>query len=295
MRGYIIPLTNKKRGGDMHLSINDQGLNSVGLKNSLIDGLAELRAAAILFRLWSYWGWLDVRQRYRRSLLGPFWVTITMAVSIIATGLVYSFIFNQEVSGYLPYVATGYTLWSLIAGFIGDACNVFILSEGYITQINMPYLIYPLKMLWRYIIIFVHHLFVLTITLMVFNSSSLMNFGWILLGLIGVVMNIFWVGLILGLVTAKYRDMPLIVSSLLQILFMVTPIIWPASSLGTHFIVAEYNPFFHWLESVRGPLLQVTGNQDHSHLIITLITALLGNIVSLIFYSRIRLKLVYLL
>ena len=75
------------------------------------DLLAGIRA----WRLWTMLGWNDIRQRYRRSVLGPFWITISMAVFITLLGVIYSHIFKIELKTYLPYLSLGYIIWGFIA------------------------------------------------------------------------------------------------------------------------------------------------------------------------------------
>lgn len=258
-----------------------------------IDRMSDIFGALGLWRLWSFWGWLDVRQRYRRTLLGPLWITVTMAMCILATGFVYSYLFEQNIKEYLPYVAVGFILWSLMAGFIGEACLVFIQNEGFIGQLKLSYLIYPLRILWRYIIIFLHHIVVLVIVLALFVDIKFSMLLGATLGLIAVVVNIFWMGLLLGLLSVRLRDLPMLISTFLQLLFMITPVIWPAKALGSRISLAEFNPLYHLLECVRAPLLDAATSTLNNHLFIALFMALVGTIFTLIVYSVWKRHLVY--
>lgn len=261
--------------------------------NSVKSGLWETVEAFKLWRLWVFWGWLDVRQRYRRSLLGPLWVTMTMGISVLATGVVYAYLFRQDIKVYLPYVATGFVLWSLIAGYVGEACMVFIQNEGFIGQLKLPYLVYPLRLLWRYIAFFLHHALVLMIVLAMFVDVSLPSLMSATLGLLLIVVNVFWMGLLLGLISVRLRDLPVLISTIIQLLFMITPVIWPAKALGPRAFVAEWNPLYHLLESVRGPLLDASLPVINSHLYISLVMALGGTLVSLLVYANWRQRLLY--
>lgn len=253
----------------------------------------ELKEVCQLWRLWTFWGWLDVRQRYRRSLLGPFWVTATMAISVIATGIVYAFLFQQSVKEYLPYVATGFVLWSLISGFVGESSSVFIQNEGFIGQLRLPYLIYPLRLIWRYIIFFLHHAVVLLIVLIIFAPISLTSLIGAGLGLLFVCVNVFWIGLLVGLISIRLRDVPMLVATVFQVLFLVTPVIWPAKALGSRAILAEFNPFYHLIESVRGPLLNLSEPLFNHHLAISVAMALAGTCLTLFLYFRWNRRVLY--
>lgn len=257
------------------------------------QGLTELIEAVHLWRLWMFWGWLDVRQRYRRSLLGPFWVTATMAISVSAIGLVYAYLFQQNVREYLPYVATGFVVWSLIAGYIGDACSVFIQNEGFIGQLRLPYLVYPLRMLWRYITFFLHHVIVLLVVLLAFVPLSWSGLVASSLGLLVTSVNVFWMGLLVGLLSVRLRDVPLLVATIFQVVFLITPVIWPVKALGSRAIVAEFNPLYHMLESIRGPLLDATTPILNNHLILSAAMAIIGLLFTFAIYSRWRRQLLY--
>lgn len=255
--------------------------------------MEEVSEAARLWRLWTFWGWLDVRQRYRRSILGPFWVTATMAISVLATGVVYAFLFQQNVGEYLPYVATGFVLWSLVSGFIGEASSIFIQNEGYIGQLRLPYLVYPLRLIWRYLIFFLHHAVVLLIVIFIFVPFDFYSLLGSSIGLALVSINIFWMGLLVGLVSVRLRDVPMLVATVFQVLFLVTPIIWPAKALGTRAVLAEFNPFYHLIESVRGPLLNESTPFLNNHIYVSFVMAAIGTIATLALYSRWHRRILY--
>src|SRR4051812_1721789 len=84
------------------------------------SSLTTLAARDILgglaaWRLWSMLGWLDIRQRYRRSMLGAFWLTISMGVMVMALGTLYSSLFKVEINEFLPFIAAGLTIWGFLS------------------------------------------------------------------------------------------------------------------------------------------------------------------------------------
>jgi ABC-type polysaccharide/polyol phosphate export permease len=265
----------------------------IGPLESVRQCMAEVWQAARLWRLWMFWGWLDVRQRYRRSLLGPFWVTATMAISVMATGIVYAFLFQQNVREYLPYVAIGFVLWSFVAGFIGEASSVFIQNEGFIGQLKLPYLVYPLRLIWRYIVFFLHHAVVLLAVLIAFVPFGLNSLLGATLGLAVTSVNIFWMGLLVGLISVRLRDLPMLVATIFQVLFLVTPVIWPAKALGSRATLADYNPLYHMLESIRSPLLDQAVTPFNHHLQISMVMAIAGSLITLALYSRWHRRILY--
>src|SRR3982074_1846473 len=115
----------------------------------LCDGLAN-------WRLWSMLGWNDIHQRYRRSALGPFWITISMAIFIVLLGLIYSKLLHQDIAVFRPYIAMGLITWGFISGTTTEACSAFIENAGIIRQIRLPYSIYAMRMIWRSFMVFLH-------------------------------------------------------------------------------------------------------------------------------------------
>lgn len=116
-------------------------------------GLRDLYRGICNFPLWSMLGWSDIRQRYRRSALGPFWITLSTALFIALLGVIYSRIFNQDIATYLPYIAVGLICWGFISGTTIESCVVYIEGTAVIKQMRLPYSIYPLRMIWRSFIV----------------------------------------------------------------------------------------------------------------------------------------------
>src|SRR5262245_65717647 len=100
--------------------------------------IRDLYEGIVAWPMWSTVGWNDIRQRYRRSVLGPFWITISMGLFIALLGTIYSRIFNQEIATFLPYVAMGVISWGFISGTMVESCNVFMEGASVIKQIQLP-------------------------------------------------------------------------------------------------------------------------------------------------------------
>jgi lipopolysaccharide transport system permease protein len=202
-------------------------------------------------------GWQDIKQAYRRSALGAFWITIGMAVTIATIGLVFSQIFKAPIQTYLPFLALGIITWGFISATLTDACQMYISSEAMIKQLKIPFVMFALRTLWKNTIALSHNLAILPIVMLVVglgvNFSSLLAIP----GLLLLIINVGWVSIFLGLISARYRDFPSIVSSLLTIGFYVSPVMWSPTLLptGTAHILLGLNPVHHLLQVVRQPLL----------------------------------------
>ena len=253
--------------------------------------LRDVAEGARAFRLWGMLGWQDVRQRYRRSTLGPFWLTISMGALVGGLGVLYAGLFRMDVADYLPFVAAGLILWGLISGLITEGSAAFIGAEGIIKQVNLPLSVHVYRVVWRNFIVFAHNVVIYVAAAVFFSIQP----GWtgllVLPGLALLCLNGVWVGLLLGLISARFRDVPQIAASIVQVAFFLTPIIWKPELLPERAFILDLNPFFHLLELVRAPLLgQAPGLV--SWLAASGIT-LGGWLVTLVMYRRYRWRIAY--
>ena len=221
---------------------------------ALLDIVRGARAS----HLWGLLGWQDIRRRYRRSVLGPFWLTISMGILVAVLGTLYGTLLKVEVTDYVPYLALGFIVWTLISGLITDGCSAFIGAESIIKQVGLPLSVHVYRMVWRNLIIFFHNAAIFAAVAALFEIWP----GWsgllALPGLVLLCLNGVWAGLLLGIISARFRDVPPIVQSIVRIAFFATPIIWLPELLPGRALVLDFNPFFHFLELVRAPLLGQT-------------------------------------
>lgn len=219
---------------------------------ALKDLLDSLKA----WRLWSLLGWLEIRQRYARSKLGPLWLTISMGVMVGTLGLVYSALFGQKLTDYLPMLAIGIVIWNLFSTIVSEVSMAYISSANYIRQVHTPRLIYPLQAVWRNCVIFAHNFVIVVVVLAIFGVKSWEILPLCLPALGLFVLNAFWMGAFFGILSARFRDIPQIVAAGLQVAFYVTPILFNGSMLtGKHHWIVEFNPLAYLIDVVRQPLM----------------------------------------
>lgn len=218
---------------------------------AVIDVSGGIRA----YSIWLTLGWQDIRQRYRRSTLGPFWITLSLGVTVGGMGILYGKLFHQHLNEYFPYLTVGMVLWNFLSTVINESCLVFIQSEGIIKQVRLPLTLHVLRMVWRNIIVLLHNALVIVIVLFLFRTGWHWQIVLLPLALLLVILNVFWFGLMVGTICARFRDVPQIIMSFVQILFFLTPVMWQVSALGKKQWLAKYNPLYHLFEIVRGSLL----------------------------------------
>lgn len=205
--------------------------------------------------IWGMLGWQEVRLRYRRSTLGPLWITLGTGALVAGMGPLYGRLLNQDSSTYLPYLAIGLVVWAFLSALVNDSCNAFIHAESMIKQVKLPFSIHVLRLVWKNVIMFAHNLLVV-LAVLVFVPQ---DWGWNLLALpvalLLIALNAWWIGIFLGMAGARFRDIAPIVASLVQIMFFLTPVLWPLEQLGRYRWAGLYNPLYHFIEIFRAPLL----------------------------------------
>jgi lipopolysaccharide transport system permease protein len=208
-----------------------------------------------LWRLAGTLGWLDIRLRYRGSMLGPFWLTLSTAVMVASLGVLYASLFNMDLHEYLPFLALSQVLWGFISTLVGEACACFTQAEGIVRSVRMPFFLQAVRTLWRNLLVLGHNIVVIVVVFAIFSVWP----GWgglfALPGLALWAVDALAICLLLGAVCARFRDIGPIVASVMQIAFFVTPIIWKGGQLHGHAWLLPFNPFYSLLEVVRGPLL----------------------------------------
>lgn len=277
----------------MQVALRLPGLNRQCSENEPVKAaISDIVSAARNADLWGYMGWHDVRQRYRRSVLGPFWITIATVVFIALMTVVYSGLFNQDIATFLPLVGTGLIVWTLIAGCIGDGANVFISASTIIRQIPAPLPVHVFRLLWQQFIYFLHN--VVVVVLIVILVGVPVNWATLLVvpGLALLMINLWWIVLLIGSLGVRYRDVPTIVQSFLPALFIITPVMWQESFLPPNRQwVAFANPFTHLIEIVRLPTIGVV--PPLKIWLACILMALVGSLLAIVVYGNARTRVAY--
>lgn len=235
--------------------VSDSRTFGRGIKD-LVDGLLDSE-------LWLHLGWTDIKQRYKRSVLGPLWITIATAVTAFAMGLLYGELFGQDIKVFLPYVALGFIFWNFISNSILEGAVVFSTNEGLIKQLPAPISVHVYRVVWRQLIIFAHNIVIYAVILIIFpqplNWTAFLFFPAMAL----FVLNAIWVTIVFGVLSTRFRDIGQLLTTAVQLVFFLTPIIWSTTTftgdqnqrMSERMRLVELNPMYHYLEITRGPLL----------------------------------------
>ncbi|MCS6855472.1 MAG: ABC transporter permease [Elioraea sp.] len=214
----------------------------------LADGVRQWRLA---WRL----AVLDLRNRYRGSVIGPLWLTVSHAVAVVGLGLLYPVLMGVEAARYVPHLAAGFLVWALLQPGLAEGCQTFIAAESIIRQMRLPYSVHVLRVVFRTLLVSAHAAPVLVVVLVAYGVLPGAAILLLPLGLALVAVTLAAAALFLGMLCARFRDVAQIVGTVTHFAFFFTPILWQAEQLGPWQTFLLLNPFYPLLECVRAPLL----------------------------------------
>jgi ABC-type polysaccharide/polyol phosphate export permease len=242
--------------------------------------------------IWGRLGWLEVKRRYRRTIIGPFWNTLSLGIFVVALGLVWAKLWGQSIESYLPFVSVGVITWNLLSSLITEGCSVFQSNEGLIKQLRVSFTLLIAALVWRNIIVFLHNLVIYVGVVVLFgvqvDAASLLA----LPGLVILSLNGAWISLLCGMACTRFRDLQPLIGSILQVAVFVTPIFYNPDQLGhSRAAFVMFNPLFHLIDIVRSPLL---GNYPAaSTWVITGAMMIVGWLVTILLFARFRRRLAF--
>lgn len=218
-------------------------------------GVRDLQAS--LQRIGLAWSlaWHDIVSRYRGSILGPFWITLSMGVMVGGIGLLNARLFHTTLHDFIPWVATGIVFFGVISGIINEGCETFVQAAGILSQTSLPMFTFVWRTVFRNLINLAHNFVIILIVLIYFGYWRTMNAPVAVAGLLFLVANAAWIGMLVAIASARFRDVPQIVISIMQFAIFMTPVFWQTSRLGAAHPFLQFNPFYYMLEAVRAPLL----------------------------------------
>ncbi len=272
----------------MHNGFTNQNVTS-NFKKAWLDLISSVKH----WRIFCTIGISDIKKRYARSRLGQFWLTVSLSVNIAVLGFVWSYLFKMPVEKYLPFIATGVIFWTFISACITEGCYAYITSTSYLKELNIPKLSYVNSLLVRNLVILGHNLIVLVPVYLYY--TSVISITSILLSLAGFALTLaflFAAVMFLSLVSLRFRDIPNIIASLMQIVFYLTPVMWQVELMPSRFHpYLILNPFAVFLSLCRDPLLQVSLPLEYW--LAGIIYVMLSWAISFSLFSRFRARITY--
>lgn len=261
-------------------------------KSSYTLALEDIRDGLKNWHIWLLLSWQDIRLRYRRSTLGPFWITISMAITIYSMGLLYGKLFKMNLADYYPFLATGMLTWSLVSTITVESTSIFVESESFLKQMKQPYSTFIFRTVARNFIIFFHNIVVLIPIIIFFHLKLHIETLFIFIALPLLWLNGIAYGTILAILGTRFRDLVQMTNSLVQVIFFLTPIMWSPSILPAYYsFIVNLNPFAQLVGLLRNPLLGLP--LTSYTIIVVLAITLVGLGLAFLLFARYRSRIVY--
>ena len=197
----------------------------------------------------------DIVARYRGSILGPFWITLSMGLMVLGIGFLYAELFKQDIKDFMPHVAVGIVFFGVITGIINDGCETFINARHMLAQTALPMFNFVWRTVIRNLLNMAHHMLIIVVVLALSGYWRVSQPHIAALGLILLVVNCAWISMLVAILSARFRDVPPIVGSAMQFAMFMTPVFWTADRFPSRHSLLVLNPFNHMLDVVRSPLL----------------------------------------
>jgi lipopolysaccharide transport system permease protein len=260
----------------------------LGIAEDQIErAVADIRAGLNAWRLWTLFGYNDVKMKYRRSTLGPFWASLSMGAQVFVTGFVMAYLFHMTLQRYLPYICIGLIIWNFLTTIIAEGATAFITSSELILQVKRPLFVYLLQVVWRNLIVGAHTIVVFFVIALLFQLYPGPTYLLAIPGLVLFVLNCVWVAGVVAILSTRFRDIPLIVTNAFMALFWLTPVVYELNQMSGHIrTLISYNPLYHIVEVFRGPLLLTVPSAENW--LVATATAILGWLVLLLLFARTR-------
>lgn len=194
---------------------------------------------------------------YRRSVLGQFWITLSMAITFVAIGSVFGLIFNSPVVEYLPFLGCGLVFWNFLSLLVNEGAVSFIVGEAFIRQLPLKPIIFFLRSVWKTVFVLLHNLVALALLLVIFPPEPSLAVLLVVPGIVLGGAGMAGLGLALAMLATRFRDVPQILAAVVQVLFYLTPIVWLPEALPeqARTVILGFNPFHHMMQVMRQPLL----------------------------------------
>ena len=215
-----------------------------------------LKEAIRLAPVWIFMAHQDVVSRYRRTTLGPWWITLGTGVGLLGMGLIWGRMFRLPLHEIFPYMAIGFIIWGFISTVLIDSPDIFVRAGETLKTIKIPFFVFVFFSVVRNLYVMAHNLVIIVVVLLVFPPTPTWSMLLVIPGFILLILTAIVIAICLSIIGARLRDLSYMITSMLTFLFLLTPVMWHTKVLMGHSIYIAYaNPITHYLAIIRDPLL----------------------------------------
>lgn len=211
-------------------------------------------------KLWKRLAILELKTRYQGAYLGAFWILLALIIKVTALSVIYSMVLEKDFKSYVMFLALGVLTWNFIAACLVTSVMVFKKASHFMLQMEMPHSVFIFQNTYREVIsLLLYQLFAVPLVLFISGFDVVtLTWLWALLGYVLIILNGFFVSMWLGWAGIRFPDVQPMMASVVLILFLITPVLWPPPEQFADSLYFQLNPFYHLLELIRAPILHNT-------------------------------------
>ena len=243
------------------------------------------------WRLWTALSKEDLRQRYQRTIFGVAWLFLSFGMFVLVKVVIFERMSNVEDISFAVFLCSGYLVWLFITGCIGEACIIFMSASSWLKGVKIPVSVFIYKSIVGNLITFFFSSLILVGVIFWQGVPIKLSMLWVIPAVLIFIVNAVWVYFFLGCICARFRDIQHLIGSVMRIMLFLTPILWVPSSLGRLGMYVWWNPFTHFLEIFRAPIL--TGELPVQSWVVVLCITAIGWASGLIVYSVCRHRIIF--
>jgi len=218
------------------------------------DGFSDIAQGLQRLSMAFFFAWGDTKARYRRSVLGPFWMVLSTAVSVAGLGFLWSMLLKDDPIKLVPSLTVGLVVWQFISGCILEAPTVFSRNAHFIRNIKIPFFIFPMQLVMRQLINFGHNAVVVLVVVIYFAPTLHLNQLLVIPGLLLVLGNLCWIIVLIAMLGSRFRDFEQIIGAVMPLMFFLSPVIYRPSQLSFGQQIVWLNPFSYFITLIRDPI-----------------------------------------
>ena len=233
----------------------ESGLMKRQNSNSNYSALEDIWRGLCMIGIWLLLSWKDFENSYRRTAFGVLWVIVSFAFFAGVKILIFSNISSAETGDYYSlYIMTGFWVWMFLMQTVPSAPLTFVNVQGWIKSEPLPYSLYVYQSVMREYYNFLLTGLVVAVGVFYFGDVTKINYLGLACALCFLAVNAFALKLLFGVVGARIRDLAHLVRAIMLPLMFLTPIFWQPKQMGDLMAYLWWNPFYHYIEIIRGPI-----------------------------------------
>ncbi|MGF1463403.1 MAG: ABC transporter permease [Maricaulaceae bacterium] len=245
------------------------------------------------WRIWLAFAQEDLRQIYKRTVLGVAWIAVSFALFVGVKTLVFGALSTADARYFAAHVALGFWVWQFAQGAVSEGAMAFVNAEPWIKGARLPISVFVFAGVARLSFSAALTGGVVVALMAIVGVTPQAGAPWAFLGATLVLLNALWVQFLAGALAARWRDLAHLLNTALRVTFFLTPIVWLPEQMGRLGDYVWWNPFAHALEVVRGPILDPMAAPPTESLMVMAALGVTGGIAAWIAFALSRPRLAY--